>query len=63
MAKEAAAGSRRGRPPGSGLYGEVLRCQISPVMAEQIERWRKARGLPNTSEAVRRLLEKALAAK
>jgi hypothetical protein len=54
---------KRGRPPGR-RYGETIPVRLSPALKDKVEAWtEKQPDAPSRSEALRRLVELALAAK
>jgi len=54
---------KRGRPPGR-RYGETIPVRLSSALKDQIDAWtEKQPDAPSRSEALRRLVELALAAK
>ena len=53
---------KRGRPPGR-RYGETIPMRLSPALKDKVEAWAdKQPDAPSRSEALRRLVEMALAA-
>jgi hypothetical protein len=54
---------KRGRPPGR-RYGETIPMRLSPALKAKVEAWAdKQPDAPSRSEALRRLVERGLAAK